>query len=262
MIEIEKVEVVAHLVRDKSNHRHCAVRLHVDPSCYDTSTESLPLMTVAQCERIVAQLEAKIEELRKDPEGWKLVPIEPTKQMAKVNTWDMNRFYPADEIWKKMLSISPKHSSRKKARKNMTEAFKKAQLSHDNASPNEGQVHYLETAEGVNWLYGEAMELIHGRDVKISGSVVVISGQLHEKIERHVIARLGEDGEHALGQLITEAVTDRHTKRSAQLLIGNGALEQLVEMASELIKPFVSLRLEELREQNEGYQEHLSSLDQ
>lgn len=57
--ERETVEVEAYLVRDKEVPRHRGVRLFVDPSCYDANTETLPLMTVAQHERIVAALERK-----------------------------------------------------------------------------------------------------------------------------------------------------------------------------------------------------------
>ena len=52
----EAVEVEAYLVRSKEEPKHRGVRLFVDPSCYDANTETLPLMTVAQHERIVAAL--------------------------------------------------------------------------------------------------------------------------------------------------------------------------------------------------------------
>lgn len=42
------------------------------------------------------------------PEGWQLVPIEPTEEMSKVITWDYNRFYTPEEIWKDMLAASPR----------------------------------------------------------------------------------------------------------------------------------------------------------
>lgn len=52
----EAVEVEAYLVRSKEEPKHRGVRLFVDQSCYDTNTETLPLMTVAQHERIIAAL--------------------------------------------------------------------------------------------------------------------------------------------------------------------------------------------------------------
>lgn len=41
------------------------------------------------------------------PQGWKLVPIEPTKAMQQVQTWDFNRFYSPKEIWQNMLATTP-----------------------------------------------------------------------------------------------------------------------------------------------------------
>ena len=41
------------------------------------------------------------------PEGWQLVPVEPTDAMREVRTWDFNRFYPPSEIWKAMLAAAP-----------------------------------------------------------------------------------------------------------------------------------------------------------
>jgi hypothetical protein len=38
------------------------------------------------------------------PEGYALVPIEPTQAMLKVPTWDFNRFYSPREIWAAMLA--------------------------------------------------------------------------------------------------------------------------------------------------------------
>lgn len=58
-VEREAVEVEAYLVRNKEVPKHRGVRLFVDPSCYDANTVTLPLMTVAQHERIVAALERK-----------------------------------------------------------------------------------------------------------------------------------------------------------------------------------------------------------
>lgn len=58
-IEREAVEVEAYLVRSKAAPNHRGVRLFVDPSCYDENTEALPLMTIAQHERIVSALERK-----------------------------------------------------------------------------------------------------------------------------------------------------------------------------------------------------------
>ena len=40
-------------------------------------------------------------------EGWQLVPVEPTPEMAKVSTWDMNSFYPASKVWADMLAVAP-----------------------------------------------------------------------------------------------------------------------------------------------------------
>lgn len=45
------------------------------------------------------------------PEGWQLVPVEPTPEMCEVSTWDFNRFYPAKEIYKAMLAAAPKEQS-------------------------------------------------------------------------------------------------------------------------------------------------------
>lgn len=58
-IKREAVEVEAYLVRSKVAPNHRGVRLFVDPSCYDADTEALPLMTIAQHERIVSALERK-----------------------------------------------------------------------------------------------------------------------------------------------------------------------------------------------------------
>ena len=41
------------------------------------------------------------------PSGWKLVPVEPTPEMAKVSTWDMNSFYSASKVWADMLAAAP-----------------------------------------------------------------------------------------------------------------------------------------------------------
>ena len=38
------------------------------------------------------------------PEGYALVPIEPTQAMLNVQTWDFNRFYSPREIWAAMLA--------------------------------------------------------------------------------------------------------------------------------------------------------------
>ena len=42
------------------------------------------------------------------PEGWQLVPVEPTPDMCEVVTWDFNRFYAPHEIYKAMLKLAPK----------------------------------------------------------------------------------------------------------------------------------------------------------
>lgn len=54
--ERETVEVEAYLIRNKEVPALRGVRLFVDPSCYDKNSETLPLMTVSQHERIVAAL--------------------------------------------------------------------------------------------------------------------------------------------------------------------------------------------------------------
>ena len=38
------------------------------------------------------------------PEGYALVPIEPTQAMLNVQTWDFSRFYSPREIWAAMLA--------------------------------------------------------------------------------------------------------------------------------------------------------------
>ena len=42
------------------------------------------------------------------PDGYALVPIEPTQAMLKVQTWDFNRFYSPREIWAAMLAAKEK----------------------------------------------------------------------------------------------------------------------------------------------------------
>ena len=59
----------------------------------------------------IKELEA-LRDILKDykhvPEGYVVVPEIPTKEMASVDTWDFNRFYPATEIYKEMLARRPK----------------------------------------------------------------------------------------------------------------------------------------------------------
>lgn len=38
------------------------------------------------------------------PDGYALVPIEPTQEMLNVQTWDFSRFYSPREIWAAMLA--------------------------------------------------------------------------------------------------------------------------------------------------------------
>jgi hypothetical protein len=40
------------------------------------------------------------------PDGYVLVPVEPTQEMLNVQTWDFNRFYSPREIWTAMLAAA------------------------------------------------------------------------------------------------------------------------------------------------------------
>lgn len=72
-----------------------------------SGTEEVVRLDIALA-NLHAALATKSDAPATEPEGWRLVPVELTPEMAQVRTWDYNRFYPPEEIWKAMLAIAPR----------------------------------------------------------------------------------------------------------------------------------------------------------
>jgi len=79
------------------------------PECFDFAMDFLGGTEAAALGEYIERLEATLSATQpaQAAQGWKLVPVEPTKEMRNVQTWDFNRFYPPAEIWAAMLAASP-----------------------------------------------------------------------------------------------------------------------------------------------------------
>lgn len=131
----------------------------------------------------------------------------------------------------------------------MNDALRNAQLAYDHMLPDDSPTvdDWLETAEGENWVYDSARQLIAGMDLKISGRTVLCCDKLHDAVHEHLMARIEQDTENLLAQIVISNTLGQPEKHLANILAGSE--EAIREIAERLVAPFAELRIQELRDE-------------
>lgn len=131
----------------------------------------------------------------------------------------------------------------------MSDTLRNAQLAYDRQLPDDSPTvdDWLETDSGDNWLYDSARDLIRGVDLKIGGRTVLCCSELIQAVDKHLEARIAQDSENLLTQIVLANLLGRADQHLAQLLAGGKISIQLI--AEALVLPFAEQYLESLTDQ-------------